>query len=104
MPGTARAMDKMAILRSLTHETSDHFAGLHWILTGFASTQQQQNQNERPSIGSIVAKLKGSNGSGVPPYVAMSEAERPSAGSSRAGPTSGPATTRSTSTTTRPAT
>ena len=26
--GHARAMDKMAILRSLTHETSDHFAGL----------------------------------------------------------------------------
>jgi hypothetical protein len=73
MPGTARAMDKMAILRSLTHETSDHFAGLHWILTGFTSTQQQQNQNERPSIGSIVAKLKGANGSGVPPYVGMSE-------------------------------
>ena len=71
--GHARAMDKMAIVRSLTHETSDHFAGLHWILTGFASTQQQQNQNERPSIGSIVAKLKGANGPGVPPYVAMSE-------------------------------
>ena len=32
MPGTARAMDKMAILRSLTHETSDHFAGLHWMV------------------------------------------------------------------------
>jgi hypothetical protein len=73
MPGTARAMDKMAIVRSLAHETSDHFAGLHWILTGFTSTQQQQNQNERPSIGSIVAKLKGPNGSGVPPYVGMSE-------------------------------
>ncbi len=72
MPGHARVMDRMAILRSLTHETSDHFAGLHWILTGFASTQQQQNQNERPSVGSVVAKLKGSNGPGVPPYAAMS--------------------------------
>jgi hypothetical protein len=66
-------MDKMAIVRSLTHETSDHFAGLHWILTGFTSTQQQQNQTERPSIGSIVAKVKGPNGPGVPPYVGMSE-------------------------------
>ena len=72
MPRQARAMDKMAVLRSLTHETSDHLAGLHWILTGFASTQQQQNKNERPSIGSVVAKIRGANGSGVPPYVAMS--------------------------------
>src|SRR3954462_2460979 len=72
MPGHARSMDRMAILRSLTHETSDHFAGLHWILTGFASTQQQQNQNERPSIGSVVARLRGANGPGVPPYAAMS--------------------------------
>ena len=72
MPRQARLMDKMAVLRSLTHETSDHFAGLHWILTGFTSTQQQQNQNERPSIGSVVAKLQGANGPGVPPYVAMS--------------------------------
>ena len=72
MPRQARAMDKMAVLRSLTHETSDHFAGLHWILTGFTSTQQQQQQNERPSIGSIVAKMRGANGSGVPPYVGMS--------------------------------
>jgi len=72
MPRQARAMDKIAVLRSLTHETSDHFAGLHWILTGFTSTQQQQNKNERPSIGSVVAKLRGANGPGVPPYVAMS--------------------------------
>ncbi len=72
MPRQARLMDRIAVLRSLTHETSDHFAGLHWILTGFASTQQQQNQNERPSIGSVVAKLQGANGPGVPPYVAMS--------------------------------
>jgi len=72
MPRQARLMDKIAVLRSLTHETSDHFAGLHWILTGFASTQQQQNQNERPSIGSVVARLQGANGPGVPPYVAMS--------------------------------
>ncbi len=73
MPGHARSMEKMAIVRSLMHETSDHFAGLHWILTGFASTQQQQNRNERPSVGSVVAKLKGANGPGVPAYAAMSE-------------------------------
>ncbi len=73
MPRVARSLDKMALVRSLTHETSDHLAGLHWISTGFASTQQRQDQNERPSVGSIVARMKGSNGPGVPPYVAMTE-------------------------------
>ncbi len=72
MPRHARAMDRMAVVRSLTHETSDHLAGLHWILTGFAASQQQQNQNERPSTGAVAARLRGPNGPGVPPYVAMS--------------------------------
>jgi hypothetical protein len=69
----AGLLDKMALVRSLSHETSDHFGGLHWISTGFASTQPQQNVNERPSVGSVVAKLKGANGPGVPPYLAMTE-------------------------------
>ncbi|WP_435005269.1 DUF1501 domain-containing protein [Tundrisphaera lichenicola] len=71
MPGQARVMDRLAIIRSLSHETSDHVAGLHWIMTGYASTQQQQARNERPSVGSIVARLRGANGSGVPPYCSM---------------------------------
>ena len=29
-------MDKMAIVRSLAHESSDHFVGTHWIMTGYA--------------------------------------------------------------------
>ena len=45
MPGQARSMDRMAIVRSLTHETSDHGAGTHWIMTGFTSTQQQQHRS-----------------------------------------------------------
>ena len=73
MPATARAMGQMALVRSLAHSTSDHIAGLHWIMTGFASTQQQQDRNERPSVGSVVAKLKGANGPGVPPYASMIE-------------------------------
>lgn len=71
-PRQARAMDRMAVVRSLTHDTSDHIAGLHWIMTGFMSSNQGGSaQNERPSLGSVVAKMKGPNGSGVPPYVAL---------------------------------
>jgi hypothetical protein len=71
MPRHAQAMDKMALVRSLSHESSDHFVGTHWIMTGYQSSPSEQQKNERPSVGSIVAKLRGPNGPGVPPYISM---------------------------------
>ena len=71
LPRCAQAMGKMALIRSLTHETSDHLAGTHWIMTAFNSTQQQSQKNERPSVGAVASKMKGPNGPGVPPYVAL---------------------------------
>jgi hypothetical protein len=73
-PGQARVMDKLAIIRSLNHTTADHGSGSHWVMTGFEANQQLQNRNERPSVGSIVARVRGSNGPGVPPYVAIPNA------------------------------
>jgi hypothetical protein len=71
MPAQAQCMDKMAIIRSLFHETADHGVGTHWIMTGFPSTQALQNTNERPSVGSIVSKVRGANAPGIPAYVAV---------------------------------
>jgi hypothetical protein len=69
-PGQAKVMDKLAIIRSLRHTSSDHNVGSHWVMTGFSSGPQAQ-ANERPSVGSIVAKLRGPNRPGLPPYVAV---------------------------------
>jgi hypothetical protein len=71
MTRQARALDKMAIVRSLSHQSSDHFVGTHWIMSGYASSPNEQLRNERPSVGSITAKLRGANGKGVPPYVSI---------------------------------
>jgi len=71
MPRQARCMDKTAIVRSLAHDSSDHFVGTHWVMTGYQSSPNEQQKNERPSVGSIVAKLRGPNAPGVPPYVSM---------------------------------
>jgi hypothetical protein len=73
MTRQAKVMDKMAIVRSLRHDTADHFSGTHWIMTGFPSAQQLQRNNDRPSVGSIAARLRGPNGPGVPPYVAVAQ-------------------------------
>ncbi len=74
MPGQARVMDKLAIVRSLHHTSSDHNVGTHWIMTGFASSPQNLRGNERPSVGSIVARLRGSSARGMPPYVGIPNA------------------------------
>ena len=74
LPRQARIMDKLTIIRSLHHDSADHGAGMHWVLTGFRPGQDQPRANERPSVGSIVAKLRGANRSGVPPYVALPRA------------------------------
>jgi hypothetical protein len=71
LPAQSRIMDKLTVIRSLHHTTADHNSGQHWVMTGFPTTQPLQVTNERPSVGSIVSKLRGPNRPGVPPYVAV---------------------------------
>jgi uncharacterized protein (DUF1501 family) len=73
-PRQARALDKMAVIRSLHHTTADHNSGQHWVMTGFPASQPSQATNDRPSVGSVAARLRGAGGPGVPPYVAIPNA------------------------------
>jgi hypothetical protein len=67
----ARVMDKLAIIRSMHHTTADHGSGTHWVMTGFPSSGPLTRNNDRPSVGSIVSKLRGPNAPGVPSYVSI---------------------------------
>src|SRR5205807_5181864 len=50
----------------------DHFTGGAWMLTGRAGRVSGANtEGEYPSIGSIVAKVRGPNQPGIPPYVGV---------------------------------
>jgi hypothetical protein len=70
-PRQARVTDKFSIVRSLHHDTGDHFAGGHRMLTGRPGrVSGAKLDGEYPSIGSIVAKVRGSNRRGIPAYVA----------------------------------
>ena len=71
LPRQARAMDKLAVIRSLHHETADHGSGTHWTMTGFPSSSAIQRDNDRPSVGSIAARVRGPNAPGLPPYISM---------------------------------
>jgi Protein of unknown function (DUF1501) len=74
LPRTARVTDKFAILRSLTHDDSDHGRGFHIMMTGkkpgAGDFNGRQNNNQHPCLGSMVARL-GVEGTSLPPYISV---------------------------------
>ncbi|HEV7223594.1 MAG TPA: DUF1501 domain-containing protein [Pirellulales bacterium] len=75
LPHHARHADKMVLVRSLHHDTGDHFAGAHWMLTGrFGSTAVNLPQ-KYPSVGSIASRMRGANQPGLPAYVGLPAAQ-----------------------------
>jgi hypothetical protein len=65
--------DQLAILRAVNHGTGDHTKGNHWMLTGFEGPNFNDVSlaQRNPSMGSAVARLRGANAPGVPPYAAV---------------------------------
>ncbi|HEX5447479.1 MAG TPA: DUF1501 domain-containing protein, partial [Pirellulales bacterium] len=70
LPRQADIMDKLAIVRSGTHTNAGHGMGSQWMRTGYQPTLEV-NDNIYPSCGSIVARLRGANVPGIPPYVTL---------------------------------
>jgi hypothetical protein len=70
LPLQARHMDKMAVVRSVTHTNAGHGMGTHWMLTGYVPTIEI-NDNLNPSCGSIVARMRGANAPRMPAYVCL---------------------------------
>ena len=74
LPQQARLMDKLAVLRTVSHGSGDHTKSNHWMLTGFegpAFNAPDFKTQRRPSMGSAVARLLGNKRPGLPPYVAV---------------------------------
>ncbi len=73
-PQLARVSDKLAIVRSFAHNNSGHVGGTHFVNTGYDNRNiDNGGAPARPSIGSIVARVRGSNHpqTGMPTYVAL---------------------------------
>lgn len=70
-PRQARVTNLFSIVRSLHHDTGDHFAGGHRMLTTKDMGVSGANTEQRfPSIGSIAARELGPRRRGMPAYVA----------------------------------
>ncbi len=73
-PKIAQVVDKMAIVRSFAHSNSGHGGGTHWLMTGYNNRNiDNGGLPSRPSIGSIVSRVRGSNHpiTGMPTYVRL---------------------------------
>ena len=73
LPLCAKMADKYTIVRSHSHRDNGHSTGYHYVMTGrranFADGDNPVPNNEfYPSIGSVVARERGSRGK-LPPYI-----------------------------------
>ena len=74
-PRQAQVTDKFSIVRSLHHDTGDHFAGGHRMLTAKDMGVSGANTDRKfPSLGAIVAREIGPRRPGLPAYVAVPHA------------------------------
>jgi uncharacterized protein (DUF1501 family) len=74
-PKQAKHTDKFSIVRSLHHDTGDHFAGAHRMLTAKDMGVGGANTPGRfPSVGAIANRELGPRRRGMPGYVAIPHA------------------------------
>jgi hypothetical protein len=70
LPLQARLMDKMAVVRSVTHTNGGHGMATHWLMTGYAPPLDVTD-NVNPSCGSVAARLRGAGAPRLPAYVCL---------------------------------
>ena len=74
-PKQAKVADKFSVVRSLHHDTGDHFAGGHRMLTTKDMGVSGANTAQKfPGIGAIVNRELGARRPGMPGYVAAPHA------------------------------
>jgi hypothetical protein len=71
LPRQAQLADRLAVIRSIRHDSSSHETSSHLTQTGYYLRDRQNRENEMPSAGSVTAMLRGPNRPGVPSYVAI---------------------------------
>jgi len=71
LPKHAKVADKFSIIRSMHHNSGDHFTGGHWMLTGRGGASGGDKVGKYPFFGAIAAKMTGPRQPGLPPNVAV---------------------------------
>lgn len=70
-PLQAQVADKFSIVRSVHHNTGDHFTGGHWMLTGRGGVSGGMKAGKSPFFGSIATHVTGPRQAGMPALVGV---------------------------------
>jgi hypothetical protein len=76
LPGIAKEMRNLAIIRGLTSREGDHGRATQLMLTGY----RPQSATDYPSLGSFVSKELGNKASELPNYISLSPVRASQAG------------------------
>ena len=76
MSKQAAIADRLAIIRSIHHNSSSHGTSSHMTQTGYYLTDNQSRNNEMPCIGSYTMRMRGANAKGVPAFVSIPQSMR----------------------------
>ena len=69
-PELSRRIDKLAIVRSMTHTDVNHLSATHFLLTGEPPPPIDERSLQWPHLGSVLAKL-GRGANALPPFISM---------------------------------
>lgn len=67
----AKIADRLAVIRSMHHDSGSHGTSAHLTQTGYYLRDRQSRENEMPCVGSVTARSRGANASGVPAFVSI---------------------------------
>jgi hypothetical protein len=70
VPGLAGVMDRIALVRSVSHTNASHLPASHWMMTGYEPPPGSSG-NINPACGANVARARGANEPGMPAYVSV---------------------------------
>jgi uncharacterized protein (DUF1501 family) len=74
-PRQAEVMDRISLVRSVSHQNGIHAPSAHWMQTGYFGATLARNAQQKPSFESVVARTRGANVADMPAYVAIPKAE-----------------------------
>lgn len=76
MEKQAKIADRLAIIRSIHHNSSSHSTSAHLVQTGHYLQDRQNSNNEMPCVGSVADRVLGAKTEGIPGYVSLQRTMR----------------------------
>lgn len=70
-PRHAQVAEHFSLIRSMHHDSGDHFTGGHWMLTGHGGVSGAMTAQKFPFFGSVATKLTGPRVAGMPAHVGI---------------------------------